>query len=230
MQGITDLLADIRKFRPRELTEKEKAEIQAEEKRKWKAKLDESGIPLRYQGCTFAAIVRRGVSGQMAEHLAIVKAYALDFARQSRGGHGITFAGTPGRLKTTMAAAVGLEVLMQGHGVYFISMPELLDKMMSMSRNSDPSELRKFDGHIRCTSLLILDDMGAEYRADWVLNKVDAIITARYNQLLPTIITTNLTPEQIKEKYLERIYDRLRSTNVLIATGGESLRAKVGGK
>lgn len=224
MKDMTDLLSNISKFKPTTLTEKEKAEIQAEERKKWKAKLDESGIPPRYQGCTFDAIVRRGVSGQTAEHLAIAKAYALDFAQQRKGGHGITFAGTPGRLKTTMAAAAGLEVLRQGHGVYFISMPELLDRMMSMSRNADQTELRKFDGHIRRTSLLILDDMGAEYRADWVLNKVDAIITARYNQLLPTIITTNLTPEQIKEKYMERIYDRLRSTNVLIATGGESLR------
>lgn len=226
MKDMTDVLSNISKFKPRALTEKEKAEIQAEEKRKWKGRLDESGIPPRYQGCAFEAIMRRGVIGQTAEHLAIAKAYALDFVRQKKGGHGITFAGKPGRLKTTMAAAVGIEVLRQGHGVYFISMPELLDKMMSMSRNADQTELRRFDGHIRRTPLLILDDMGAEYRADWVLNKVDAIITHRYNQLLPTIITTNLTPEQIKEKYMERIYDRLRSTNTLIAAGGDSLRTE----
>ena len=103
-------------------------------------------------------------------------------------------------------------------------MPELLDTMISMSRNRDNSELRKFEERIKNVTILILDDFGAEYPRDWVLNKVDAIITNRYNNMKPVIITTNMLPNEIKERYVQRVYDRLRSTSKILGTYGDSLR------
>ena len=65
-------------------------------------------------------------------------------------------------MKTTLAVCIACEALRQRLGVYFISMPELLDTMISMSRNRDNSELRKFEERIKNVTILILDDFGAE--------------------------------------------------------------------
>ena len=127
-------------------------------------------------------------------------------------------------MKTTMAVAIAQHVLKRGKSAYFISMAELLDKMISMSKNTDRSELQRFENTISQTNLLILDDLGMEYPSDWVLNKVDAIITSRYNKMLPIVITTNLIPAEINTRYMERIYDRLKSTSISIIETGRSLR------
>ena len=94
-------------------------------------------------------------------------------------------------------------------------MPELLDKLVSFTKG-DSKGRADFENKIRSVSLLVLDDMGAEYQNDWVLNKVDAIITHRYNEMLPIIITTNLRLKEIKQSYMLRVYDRLKQTSVHI--------------
>jgi DNA replication protein DnaC len=82
----------------------------------------------------------------------------------------------------------------------------------------------KFEQRLREIPLLVLDDLGAEYSEGWVLTKVDAIIAERYNRCLPVIITTNMSTEQMREIYAERVIDRLRSTMQVVTFSGQSLR------
>jgi len=60
--------------------------------------------------------------------------------------------------------------------------------------------------------MLAIDDLGTEPTEvlDFgnVLNPVVDLLTKRYNEQLFTIITTNLTPAEIREKYGDRIADR----------------------
>jgi len=60
--------------------------------------------------------------------------------------------------------------------------------------------------------MLAIDDLGTEPTEvlDFgnVLNPVVDLLTKRYNQQLFTIITTNLTPAEIRDKYGDRIADR----------------------
>ncbi len=62
----------------------------------------------------------------------------------------------------------------------------------------------------RCANLLILDDVGMEKTTEWSLERLAEIIDSRYNELLPTVITTNLTPEKLKAAVGDRVYDRIR--------------------
>ena len=150
--------------------------------------------------------------------------YAKDFTANAEEGRGLLFFGEVGRMKTTLAVCVARAVIEKGRSVFFISMPELLDTLISMSKNKDTKELRDFEHRIKTVSLLILDDFGAEYPNDWILNKVDAIITHRYNEMKSVIITTNMMPSEIKERYVQRVYDRLRSTSKVLGTYGDSFR------
>ncbi len=72
--------------------------------------------------------------------------------------------------------------------------------------------------------LLILDDLGAEKSSEWTREKLFEIIDYRYNELLPTLITTNCIPEELKEKVGDRVYDRLREMCVLVPINTKSQR------
>lgn len=194
-----------------------------EEREAFERRLQRANTPKRYQMATFDNLNKWGIPPDIRAPYDQSVQYALHFPENKKAGVGMLFSGSVGRMKTTMAVAVLQEVIRQGFSGYFISMPELMDQMITMAK-FNLEELRKFQERIQTTSLLVLDDFGAEYSSNWVLNKVDAIITRRYNAMLPVIITTNLTNGAIKERYVERVYDRLKQTSILITDGGESLR------
>ena len=56
--------------------------------------------------------------------------------------------------------------------------------------------------------------------------KVSAILSERYNRCLSTILTTNLSIEELAATYSERILDRLISTCVLLRADFPSLRER----
>ena len=223
---VSNLLRSLQ-IQSQQLTAEEIQEAEELEKKKetesLQKKLKQANIPRRFESATFQSIESRGVPKEIAEHYRLAKRYADNFGENRKKGAGLIFSGSVGRMKTTIAVAVLQSVIKQGYSGYFISMPELMDTMLTMSRG-DNAEFNRFQAKIKTCSLLVLDDMGAEYSTDWVLNKVDAIITNRYTSLLPVVITTNLRRSDMQERYMQRIYDRLRSTSLLLVDGGKSLR------
>ena len=66
-----------------------------------------------------------------------------------------------------------------------------------------------------CSGLLILDDLGTEKKI-YGEEVIPYIIYQRYERRMPTIITTNYNTEKIRERYGERIADRLRTYSRII--------------
>lgn len=190
---------------------------------RYKKRCVRSEIPKRFQNTTFKEISKRGIPASVQKAYDTAADYAVHFPEHYRKGEGVLMAGDVGRMKTTLACAIAYSVMQQGYGAFFITMPELMDRIVTLSRGSR-EEQAKFIDRVYNVSLLIIDDLGMEYPSDWVLNKVDAIISHRYNEMKPMIITTNLTPADLHERYLERIFNRLQSTSTLIFEKGESLR------
>jgi DNA replication protein DnaC len=92
-------------------------------------------------------------------------------------------------------------------------------------RSTNREELAKYEFRLRSTPLLILDDLGGEETdKSWVSAKVDSIITERYNKMLPVIITTNLTQEELTGTYSGRVIDRLRNTSAYLTFDEKSQR------
>lgn len=78
------------------------------------------------------------------------------------------------------------------------------------------------------TPALVLDDIGVEYmdKKGFLFSYLDGLLTARHAAELPTVITTNLSAEVFKERYGERIADRIRGNGRFIKVSGTSLRRK----
>ena len=99
---------------------------------------------------------------------------------------------------------------------------------------SEPSEAKVLHKY-KTVPLLIIDDMGKEPATKWAVSKIYAIINARYEAYLPTIITTNytdselvrrLTPEDGDPTTAAATIDRLREMCAAIVTTGDSWRSK----
>lgn len=59
--------------------------------------------------------------------------------------------------------------------------------------------------------ILILDDLGAIHSTDWRKEVAFDIIDKRYKEVLPTVITTNIFPNDIEQYYGKRVADRMLS-------------------
>lgn len=124
---------------------------------------------------------------------------------------GIMLCGVPGNGKTTLMLAIRSLI-------NFIEMTDSYNEKMSVYRidareiaRLNKDDYAKFE-RIRSKKMLAIDDMGLEPAEvmDYgnILNPVIDLLSYRYDEQLFTIVTTNLKPEEIRQKYGDRIADR----------------------
>ena len=95
---------------------------------------------------------------------------------------------------------------------------------------SELAELERFDrgemSSIRKARRLVIDDLSTEYLdpKGCLLSMVDALLNARYADMLPTVMTTNLNAKAFEARYGERIWDRIREAGRFIELDDKSLR------
>ena len=91
--------------------------------------------------------------------------------------------------------------------VLFAVVPDLLDHLRA---TFDPGSGVAYDDRfnaIRNAQLLVLDDLGTENTTPWAREKLYQIFNHRYNEQLPTVITSNQDFKRIEERVLSRILD-----------------------
>lgn len=88
-------------------------------------------------------------------------------------------------------------------------------------------DLKRFHD-LRSQPLLAIEDMGREpvevMSYGNVLNPVIDLLEYRYNQQLFTLITTNLIPQEIRERYGNRIADRFNEMLDILIFGNKTYR------
>lgn len=192
--------------------------------------LREYGIFKRFAKTTFSEIERIGLpdNASIRQNYEIVKDYAENLYENIENGTGLIMLGDCGTLKTTFSIAIMRKLIDENKGnkasCYFIPMTSLMDMIFTMA-NLNKEEASRFEKKIRNTKLLVIDDLGSENTdVSWVKSKIDSIITERYNRMLPCIISSNLTFDELQNTYASRIIDRLRSTNKALVFCGKSVR------
>ena len=159
-----------------------------------------------------------------AEAYAVVKEYSHNLKENLESGKGLILRGPAGTGKTSIAVSLLKEAMKLGRGCLMISMPNLLDNMLTLSKGDNVAYL-SYEQKLRNIPLLLLDDFGAEYsKSDWVASKVESVIIDRYNRMKPIILTTNYSETWTEENYSQRIYDRLRGEYEEAIFNGESHR------
>ena len=233
--------------------EKEKAEREAEEKtqreaeaaRRMATRVQEivgaSGMHNRFLRRTFETF---HPTAENQRALRACKAYADNFRDKlphddaEPGRNGLFITGPKGTGKTHLAAAIANQLMQQGTAVICMTMIDLLDRIKQTYEKQKQWGIS--EGAVLNTykevPLLIIDDMGKEPATEWAVSKIYAIINARYEEYLPTIITTNysdselvkrLTPKESGDSTTaDATIDRLREMCAAIVTTGDSWRSK----
>jgi DNA replication protein DnaC len=138
--------------------------------------------------------------------------------RYARNPHGWLFLhGNCGGGKTHLAASIANYAMeRQKLSVLFAVVPDLLDHLRA---TFDPGNGVAYDDRfnaIRNAQLLVLDDLGTENTTPWAREKLYQLFNHRYNEQLPTVITSNQDFKRIEERVLSRILDTRLTTYIHI--------------
>lgn len=227
--------------------EKERAKREAKEHQEMRDRvrriIGDSGMSARFLRRTFDTFQP---TDENQKALRVCKAYADTFKDKlphnnaEPGRNGLFITGPKGTGKTHLAAAIANQLMQQGTPVICMTMIDLLERIkrtyeQNRQYGGEISEGNVLDTYKR-VQLLIIDDMGKEPATEWVVSKIYAIINARYEAYMPTIITTNYTDAELVRRLTPKdsgdpttadaTIDRLREMCAGIVTTGESWRSK----
>lgn len=141
---------------------------------------------------------------------------------------GLLLAGTCGNGKTTTMRAVQ-SVVMLLNNTYYNRRGEgignrLLEAKDIAQLSGKPEQLTAY----QTIPLLFLDDLGREptevMQYGNVTSPITELLEYRYNQRLTTIVTTNLEPSEVRQKYGDRIADRFNEMFAVVSYTGSSYR------
>jgi len=156
---------------------------------------------------TFENFSPRGRVGLWpAEALSVEQAYnsAFTFAKQMKGW--LLLLGKYGCGKTHLAAAIANFAVSLGVPTLFITVPDLLDSLRYAYQDPSATFEERFE-QVRNAPLLILDDFGTQNATGWAQEKLFQIINYRYINHLPTVVTTNLSLNEIEGRIRSRLED-----------------------
>jgi len=178
-------------------------------------------LPPRLSGCTFDSFSlgyyakERKDPGRSYYELAgaaleAARRFARDFPGQPQVD-GLLFTGGVGSGKTLLAGAVANALQARGARVSFVVVPDLLDLLRASydaPRDLGASAHDLWEA-AREAPLLILDDLGAHNYTEWTLNRLYSLVNYRFNHLLPLVVTTNISLEDMQGYLGERTTSRL---------------------
>lgn len=229
--------------RQAQIEAKREAEEAAKMRDRVRRLVGDSGMNARFLRRTFDSFQQTEANHRA---LRVCKQYADTFRdKQPKyntdpGRNGLFITGPMGTGKTHLAAAIANQLIQDGTAVICMTMIDLLDRIkktyeQNRQYGTETNESNLLSAY-KTAPLLIIDDMGKEPATEWAVSKIYAIINARYEAYMPTIITTNYTDSELVKRLTPKdtgdsttadaTIDRLREMCAAIVTTGGSWRSR----
>lgn len=157
---------------------------------------------------------------EMASVFNSCKKYAENFDTDSTS---LYFYGRTGLGKTHLSLAIANEAIKKGYNVIYGSVINFLNKMEKEKFGRVESAVDTEELLIDA-DLLILDDLGAEFSTAYTVSALYNVINSRVARGVPTIISSNLSLEELKSRYPESIASRIIGTFATVKFIGKDIR------
>ena len=215
-----------------------------------------SRIPLRFQGTSLSDIITpvTNATNESEKYIlgwydSVVNGQIVEAKDSPTCGMGLLLTGAPGVGKTTVACALGMDLLLTPptsfwgrdtpsltSPVMYLTYPQYM-RILGDSMDTDDEDrrfvakrtLRRINGegvHVAddVVKVLILDDLGKEYGTAWSKDQFDHLTRIRYDLALPTIVTSNVRLGEWAATYGEAAADFAKEAFLLVEMMGASRR------
>ncbi|EAM9428708.1 AAA family ATPase [Salmonella enterica] len=191
--------------------------------------LDNVGIARRFEGCEFSNY--QAVNQGAAKNLAACQRYVNSWSERLNAGTGLVMTGNCGTGKNHLAVSMAKSIVREYlASVQITDVMRLTRAVKNTWRHGADSTEEDVIERFASLDLLIIDEVGVQFGSPTEMTILQEIINARYESVLPTILISNLTFEQLKESIGERIVDRVTDGGRnRLAFGWESYRAIAAG-
>ena len=147
--------------------------------------------------------------------------YALNFGRfQLRN---LFLSGTPGLGKTFLSACIARVVSERGHSVVYDTAGSLFQRFEDQKFNRDPDAKDETRRYLNC-DLLIIDDLGSELTTPLSQSSLYTVINTRLTGNKHTIISSNLSMDEVSRRYSPQIFSRLSGEYRVLNFYGDDIR------
>ena len=160
---------------------------------------------------------------RMKRNLAAVKAYAESFSQASKN---LLLMGGTGLGKTHLSTAMAKHIIETGNDVVYESAQNIIGDFEAdrFRHGYDSREEMRADKYFDC-DLLIIDDLGVEVVNSFSVSCLYNLINTRLNHTKPTVISTNMNPKIMRERYDDRITSRLLGEFSVLLFSGTDVRS-----
>ena len=143
----------------------------------------------------------------------------------SLGYHNLFFYGTVGTGKSFLSGCVAKELMDGGYSVIYFSSVLFFERLAQNSFHSSSKEESEslYDDLYSC-DLLIIDDLGTELTNNFSSSQFFSCLNERILRKKSFIISTNLSLQELRERYSDRIFSRITSNFALCKITGPDIR------
>lgn len=155
----------------------------------------------------------------------VLKKYADEFDESSSCN--IAMFGNTGLGKTHLSSAMAGVIIEKGNDVFYTSAMNMFAdfEYKRFGNSSSPDAEGDIDKYFSC-DLLIVDDLGTEVNNQFTASCLYNVINSRLNKKKPTVISTNLTQEEFRKRYWDRIASRIFGEYLVLPFCGVDIRAQ----
>ncbi|MBQ9989439.1 MAG: ATP-binding protein [Lachnospiraceae bacterium] len=139
--------------------------------------------------------------------------------------HNLFFYGTVGTGKSFLSGCIAKELIDSGHSVIYFSAVALFDRISRHTFDYQAKdELNDLYEDLYSCDLLIIDDLGTEVTNAFSSSQFFSCLNERILRKKSIIISTNLSLQELRDRYSDRIFSRITSNFDLCKITGPDIR------
>lgn len=172
--------------------------------------------------------VNDNISLTPRQNILKVRDICMDFIRHFDDSYdNLLFYGPTGVGKTFLTHCIAKQLLDTSHTVIYLTSLQLFDILEKNKFNKEDAYTSNEQiSYILNSELLIIDDLGTELVNSFTASQLYYFIEERHIHRRSTIISTNLSFQELRDRYSERIFSRFTGYYNFYMIVGEDIRIK----
>lgn len=139
--------------------------------------------------------------------------------------HNLFFYGTVGTGKSFLSGCIAKELMDSGYSVIYFSSVSLFERLAQSSFSYyTKEEIDNLQNDLYSCDLLIIDDLGTELTNNFSSSQFFSCLNERILRKKSIIISTNLSLQELRDRYSDRIFSRITSNFDLCKITGPDIR------